>query len=93
MGSPLHRSISLKIEVLGSACVSCERTALNVLRALAELNLHAEFEEVREPKRISSRPVSSTPAVLIDGVVACEGRVPTSEEIKSWLAQMKNWQA
>jgi len=84
---------ALKIKVLGPSCVSCERTAMNVQKALIELNLQADVEEVREPKRIFMHSVNSTPALLIDEIVACEGRVPTVDEIKEWIKQMKTWRA
>jgi len=82
---------ALKIKVLGSGCIACERTALNVHSALAELNLRADVEEVREPKRIFTHFVNSTPAVLIDEIVACEGRVPTVDEMKDWIKQTETW--
>lgn len=83
---------ALKIKILGPACINCERAALNVRKALEELNIQAEVEEVREPKRIFMHSVSSMPAVLIDEVIACEGRVPSAEEIRIWLKETDRWQ-
>ena len=84
---------TLKIKVLGPGCINCERTAMNVQKALIELNLQTDVEEVREPKSIFMHSVNSTPAVLINEIVACEGRVPTVDEIKEWIKQMKTWRA
>ena len=81
---------TLKIKILGPACVNCERTALNVNKALEELNIQAEIEQVREPKSIFMHSVSSTPALLINEMVACEGRVPSIYEIKDWIKQVEN---
>lgn len=82
---------ALNIKILGPACINCERTALNVHKALEELNIQADVEEVREPKRIFMHSVSSTPAVLIDEIIACEGRVPSTEEIGIWLKETNLW--
>ncbi len=84
---------ALKIKVLGPSCISCERTTINVQKALTELNLQADIEEVRKPQRISLYPVSNTPAVLIDEMNVSEGRVPTIEDIKVGLEEVKNWRA
>lgn len=81
----------MKIKVLGPACINCERTALNVHKALEELNIQADVEQVREPKRIFLQGVTNTPAVLIEEILASEGRVPDIEEIERWIEQMKNW--
>ncbi len=80
---------ALKIKILGPACINCERTALNVDKALEELNTQADVEQVRDPKRIFMHSVSNTPAVLIDEMIASEGRVASINEIKEWIKQVK----
>ncbi len=64
---------------------------MNVFMALEELGLQAEVEQIREPNRIYLHTVSNTPAILIDEMIASEGRVPDIEEIKGWIEQMKSW--
>lgn len=80
----------MKIKVLGSGCIDCERTTLNVLKALQELDLQADIVQVREPKQILLYPITDTPAVVIDELIASEGRVPSTDEIRNWLEQTRS---
>jgi len=77
------------IEVCGPGCPRCEATKKNVLQALQELGIEvgeeAQVIKVKDVKEISARGVIMTPGVLIDGVKVCEGRIPNSQEVKSWV--------
>jgi small redox-active disulfide protein 2 len=75
------------IEVCGPGCPRCQATEKNVLQALKELGKEAEVVKVKDFKEISARGVMMTPAVIIDGVKAFEGRIPSAEEIKNWLQE------
>ncbi|HUU07901.1 MAG TPA: thioredoxin family protein [Dehalococcoidales bacterium] len=75
------------IEVCGPGCPRCQATEKNVLQALKELGKEAEVVKIKDFKEISARGVMMTPAVIIDGVKAFEGRIPGAEEIKSWLQE------
>jgi len=75
----------MKIEVCGPGCPRCQATAKNVIQALRELGKEAEVIKVTDFKEISARGVMMTPAVIIDGMKVCEGKIPSSEEIKKWL--------
>ena len=75
------------IEVCGPGCPRCQATEKNVLQALKELGKEAEVVKIKDFKEISARGVMMTPAVIIDGVKAFEGRIPAAEEIKSWLQE------
>jgi len=43
--------------------------------------------EVKDVKEISARGVIITPALLIDGVKMCEGRIPSPQEVKKWIEE------
>ncbi|UCG09991.1 MAG: TM0996/MTH895 family glutaredoxin-like protein [Dehalococcoidia bacterium] len=75
------------IEVCGPGCPRCQATEKNVLQALKELGKEAEVVKVKDFREISARGVMMTPAVIIDGVKAFEGRIPSAEEIKNWLQE------
>ena len=45
--------------------------------------------EIKDVRQISARGVIITPAVIIDGVKVCEGRIPNTEELKKWLEEKK----
>ena len=75
----------MKIEVLGTGCPKCQATVRNVEQAVKELGIQAELVKVEDLSEITARGVMVTPALAIDGEIKCSGRIPTVEEIKSWL--------
>jgi len=79
------------IEVCGPGCPRCHATKDNVGKALQELGLK-EGEDVavthiKDPKLMGARGVMFTPAVVIDGVKVCEGRIPSTEEVRKWIEE------
>jgi len=81
------------IEVCGPGCPRCQATEKNVVQALKELGMElgeeAQVVEIKDIKQISARGVILTPAVLIDSVKVCEGRIPTPEEVRKWIGGKK----
>ncbi|MBC7099876.1 TM0996/MTH895 family glutaredoxin-like protein [Candidatus Bipolaricaulota bacterium] len=75
----------MKIEVLGTGCPKCQATLRNAEQAVKELGIQAEIAKVDDLSEITARGVMVTPALAIDGEIKCSGRIPTVEEIKSWL--------
>ena len=77
------------IEVCGPGCPRCQATENNVVKALKELGVElgdeAQVIKIKDIKQISARGVIMTPAVLIDGVKVCEGRIPSPEEVRRWI--------
>jgi small redox-active disulfide protein 2 len=81
------------IEVCGPGCPRCHATKENVRKALKEMGLEEAKEialtEIKDPKIMAARGVFMTPAVLIEGIKLCEGRIPNTEEIKKWIEERK----
>jgi small redox-active disulfide protein 2 len=81
------------IEICGPGCPRCQAAEKNVLQALkeqgVELGDEAMVVKIKDIKQISARGVIMTPAVLIDGVKVCEGRIPSPQEIKKWIEEKK----
>ncbi len=81
------------IEVCGPGCPRCQATEKNVLQALKELGKELGEEamvvEVKDIKQISARGVIMTPAVLINGVKAFEGKIPSPEEVRKWIEERR----
>jgi small redox-active disulfide protein 2 len=78
-----HRGLSIKI--LGPGCAVCDRLEQTVMSVLAELNLPAEVEHVRDVREIAALGTMSTPALLINGEVKAVGTAPTKAMLKQWL--------
>ncbi len=81
------------IEVCGPGCPRCQATEKNVLQVVKELGMElgeeAQVIEIKDIKQISARGVIMTPAVFIDGVKVCEGRIPSPQEVKKWIEERR----
>ena len=81
------------IEVCGPGCPRCQATEKNVVQAVQEsgmkLGEDAMVTEIKDVKQIGARGVIITPAVLINGVKVCEGRIPSAQEVAKWIEARK----
>jgi small redox-active disulfide protein 2 len=62
-------------------------TEQNVRKALAELNIQAEILKVTDIDAIIEKGVMWTPALVIDGKLALQGKIPTVEQIKQLVKE------
>ncbi|BEQ14207.1 thioredoxin family protein [Desulfoferula mesophila] len=77
----------MEIKVLGPGCAKCKKAEEVVKEAVAEAGVTAEVEKVTGMMDIAAYGVLGTPAVVVDGQVKLVGKVPTKEQVKSWLAE------
>ncbi len=75
----------LKVEVLGPGCSKCDDTFEKVRQVLEELKLESELIKVTDIFQIINRGVNFTPALLINGRVMFQGKVPRKEQIREVL--------
>ncbi len=75
-----------KIEILGPGCLKCERATQVVQQAVEDAGLEAEVSHVTDVNAMAQRGVMMTPAVIIDGEIKLEGRVPQADEVRGWFA-------
>ena len=75
----------MKIQVLGTGCEKCKKLAELAEAAISELGIDAEVVKVTDINDITAFGVMLTPALAIDGEVKSSGRLPTLDDIKSWL--------
>lgn len=79
----------MDIKVLGTGCANCQTTTIIVREVVAEENIDAVVEHVTKIKEIAKYRVSLTPAVVIDGEIISSGKIPTKEEVRTWLTNKK----
>ncbi len=79
----------MKIQVLGTGCPKCKKTAEVMMEAATRLGLRegADFvlEKVEKIGDIMSFGVVVTPGVAIDGKVLSTGKVPSMGEATNYI--------
>jgi small redox-active disulfide protein 2 len=75
----------MEIRILGTGCPRCNELEKRTINALAELNVGADVQKVKDIKEISKYGVFATPGLVINNKVKSSGRLPSSDEIKTWI--------
>jgi small redox-active disulfide protein 2 len=73
------------VKVLGSGCAKCNTLEAKVKEVAEKNNLEFVFEKVTDFRKIMEYKVMMTPALVVDGIVKCYGRIPKDEELVTWL--------
>jgi hypothetical protein len=77
----------LEIKVLGPGCPRCEKLEQDLMAMMAELNIAADLEHVRDPIDIANYGVMGSPGLIINGEVKAVGSVPPKNKLKEWLLE------
>jgi small redox-active disulfide protein 2 len=77
----------MEIRILGTGCPRCNELEKRTINALADLNVGADVQKVKDIKEISKYGVFATPGLVINSQVKSSGRLPSSEEIKNWITE------
>lgn len=72
----------MDIKILGPGCKNCVTLDKITRQVVQEIGLNATIEKVEDYGEIAAYGVMSTPAMVIDGVVAFSGRVPTPSNLR-----------
>lgn len=79
----------MKIEILGPGCHRCVELERSVKSVVAELNVAADVEKVKDIAKIIEAGIMQTPGLRINGKIKSFGRIPKPEEIKKWVEEEK----
>ncbi|MDD2302614.1 MAG: thioredoxin family protein [Eubacteriales bacterium] len=74
-----------KIQILGTGCAKCTKLTENAEKAAKDSGIEFEIEKVQNINDIMNYGVMMTPALAVDGVVKCVGKILSVEEIKKFL--------
>jgi small redox-active disulfide protein 2 len=74
-----------KIEVLGTGCTKCTKTAEKIEEVIKEAGIDGVVEKVTDPSVMMQYQVMSTPAVILNGKLVHSGKIPHKEEVLSWF--------
>lgn len=79
----------MEIRILGAGCPRCNEVEKRTLNALTELNVAADVQKVKNINEIAKYGVFGTPGLVMNGKIKSSGRIPSLEEIKTWIQQEK----
>jgi hypothetical protein len=77
--------MDMHVKVLGTDRAGCEKLTQELRRALRYVGLEARVTRVDAADELAGYELSATPALVIDGELRCEGRIPDQAELTSWL--------
>ena len=77
----------MKIQILGTGCARCDALMKATEQAAQSLGVQYELEKVTDLKQIMAFGVMTTPALVLDGKVKVNGKVPSVDELKTILQQ------
>ncbi|MFH1146133.1 MAG: MTH895/ArsE family thioredoxin-like protein [Pseudomonadota bacterium] len=84
---PEEKKGGLTVLILGPGCPNCDRLEQTVMAVLAEENIPAEVEHVRDVVEIARYGVMGTPALVINGRIKSSGLVPNRNQVAKWLEE------
>jgi len=89
IGEPFEdtEATGLEIKVLGPGCPRCEKLEQDLMALMAELNMAADLEHVRDPIEIANYGVMGSPGLIINGQVKAVGSVPSANKLREWLLE------
>ena len=76
----------MEIKVYGPGCAKCVTVDKLVRDVVSQKSPDISVEKISEIREMMKAGILSTPAVVIDGVLKSSGRVPSKEEIESWIS-------
>ena len=80
----------MKIQVLGTGCMKCNKLYAEVEKAIAQVGVSAELSKVEKIEEIVKFGAAFTPGLVIDGEVKIQGKVPKLEQIAAWINEAAN---
>ena len=74
------------IKVLGPGCANCERVAEVARQAITQMGMEATIVKVKDRSEWQRYGLMFTPGLVIEEKLVCGGRIPSPEEVSTWLA-------
>lgn len=75
----------MEIKVCGPGCANCAKAETVVRGAVAESGVAATVIKVTDCAEMARLGILSTPAIVVNGVVKCVGKIPAKGDVLGWL--------
>lgn len=76
----------MKLTIYGSGCAKCNLLTQHAETAARELGASYELEKITDMNQIIDAGIMRTPALAVDDQIVVEGKVPSANELKQYLA-------
>ncbi|HUU45203.1 MAG TPA: thioredoxin family protein [Acidobacteriota bacterium] len=73
----------MEIRVLGPGCYQCDELMRRLRTVLAEMDVPADLEHIRDLGEIAAYGPMPTPGLIVNGKRTLTGRVPSPKELKA----------
>lgn len=77
----------LTIRIVGSGCLNCENLFQLCMNAAAENELEADIQKITDRQKFTELGVWMTPALIVNGKVLSQGKIPVKSTLENWLKQ------
>lgn len=74
-----------QLKILGTGCPKCDKLTELTEQSAKELGIEFEIKKVTELNDIMKYNIMMTPGLVVDEKVVVSGKIPSVEEIKSFL--------
>ena len=75
------------IKILGSGCAKCNSLYKATHQVATEAGIEFTIEKITDMLKFIDYGVMITPALIVDGKLKVAGKIPTTDEIKSFLTE------
>lgn len=77
----------MRIKILGPGCANCQKVEEIARAAVLDVGAEVGFEKVTSFDEIMEYPIMATPGLVINEELVCAGRIPSIEEVVSWVKE------
>jgi len=77
----------MEIKILGTGCAKCKTLYATVEKTVRDAGSDAKVTKVEDMADIMQYDVMSTPAVVVDGKVVSQGKIPSAGEILKFIGK------
>ena len=82
--------MKIKLKVLGTGCSKCKTLEKVTMEVVKENNFDAEIIKVEDITEIMKFGIMTTPGLVANDKVLFTGRVPSKNEIKTYIEKFIN---
>ncbi len=75
----------LEIKVAGPGCRNCQEVKMRVAKVLAEMKVESAVLELKEYQDIAAAGVLTTPGLIVNDKIVCQGKIPSEGLIRGWF--------